>query len=118
MSTNAPASETTSNLEYIGNGNPDGMSLGSATTDKVSLYGVTPIAQRSGSAQSAVATTAIAAPATTLSISTAHYGYTSTQADAISLAVSGLVTRVAANTTLVNELRAALLALGAIKGSA
>lgn len=29
----------------------DGTSLGSSTSDKVSLYGVTPIAQRSGAAQ-------------------------------------------------------------------
>jgi hypothetical protein len=32
--------------------NPDGTSLGqNATTDKISLYGVTPIVQRSGAAQ-------------------------------------------------------------------
>lgn len=117
-SSNTPASEVTSNKTIIGDGNPDGASLGGATTDKVSLYGVTPIAQRSSSAQAAVATTAITAPATTGSTSTTPYGYTSTQADAITVAVSSLVTRVAAQTTLVNELRAALVALGAIKGSA
>lgn len=31
--------------EYIGNGNPDGTSLGSSTTEKISFYGVTPIVQ-------------------------------------------------------------------------
>lgn len=31
--------------EYIGNGNPDGTSLGGATTEKISFYGVTPIVQ-------------------------------------------------------------------------
>lgn len=31
--------------------NPDGTSLGQSTTDLVSLYGVTPIVQRSGAAQ-------------------------------------------------------------------
>ena len=31
--------------------NPDGTSLGFATSDKVSLYGVTPIVQRSGAVQ-------------------------------------------------------------------
>ena len=31
--------------------NPDGTSLGQSTSDKVSLYGVTPIVQRSGAAQ-------------------------------------------------------------------
>jgi nucleoside permease NupC len=114
----APNTITTSQLTYFGDDNPDGVSVGQSTSDKVSFYGVTPIVQRSSSNQAAVATTAITAPATTASISTAHYGYTSTQADAISAAVANLVTRVAANTTLVNELRAALVALGAIKGAA
>lgn len=31
--------------------NTDGTSLGQSTTDKISLYGVTPIVQRSGAAQ-------------------------------------------------------------------
>lgn len=31
--------------EYIGNGNPDGTSFGSATTEKISFYGVTPVDQ-------------------------------------------------------------------------
>ncbi len=114
----APNSETSSNLVYMGVENPDGKTFGNDTSDKISLYGVTPIVQRSGSAQDAVATTAITAPATTASISTGHYGYTSTQADAISSAVASLITRTAANTTLLNELRAALVVLGAIKGSA
>jgi hypothetical protein len=114
----APNTVTTSQLIYKGDKNPDGVTVGQTITDKVSFYGVTPVVQRASSSQAAVATTAITAPATTASISTAHYGYTSTQADAISAAVSSLITRVAANTTLVNELRAALVALGAIKGAA
>jgi len=97
MSTNAPASEITSNKKVIGDGNPDGCSLGGATTDKISFYGVTTIVQRSGAAQTAVATT--------VPTSTNPYGFsTSTQANAI--------------VTLVNELRAALVASGLIKGSA
>lgn len=115
---NTPNSESTSNKTILGNGNPDGVSVGGATTDLVSLYGVTPIAQRSSANQAAVATTAITAPATTASISTAQYGYTSTQADAISVAVAGLITRTSAQTTLLNELRTALVNIGAIKGSA
>jgi len=83
--------------EYIGKNTTDGVSVGQSTTDKVSVYGVTPIVQRSGAAQAAVGTTA--------SQTTTPYGYsTSTQADAI--------------VTLVNELRAALVAFGMIKGSA
>jgi hypothetical protein len=67
--------------EVIGNGNPDGSTLGSGITEKVSLYGVTPVTQRANASQ-AVATDA----ATTM--------------------------------VLANELRAALVALGAIKGAA
>jgi hypothetical protein len=76
---------------------PDGLYLGRAITDKISVYGVTPIVQRSGSAQVALGTTA----ATT----TSPWGFaTSTQADAV--------------TTLVNELRASLVAFGMISGAA
>lgn len=97
MSTNAPASEITSNKKVIGDGNPDGCSLGGATTDKISFYGVTPIVQRSGAAQTAVATT--------VAVTSNAWGFAgSTQANAI--------------VTLVNELRAALVAAGLIKGSA
>lgn len=38
-------------VEYLGSGSPDGTQLGRSTTDKIGLYGVTPIAQRSGAAQ-------------------------------------------------------------------
>lgn len=37
--------------EYLGNGNPDGTSLGLSTSEKISFYGVTPISQRAGAAQ-------------------------------------------------------------------
>ena len=38
-------------VNYLGDNGPDGMSIGTSTTEKVSLYGVTPIVQRSGAAQ-------------------------------------------------------------------
>jgi hypothetical protein len=38
-------------VQYLGNGNTDGVSLGYTTSEKVSLYGKTPIVQRSGAAQ-------------------------------------------------------------------
>lgn len=77
--------------------NPSGTGLGQSTTDTISFYGVTPVAQRSGAAQAAVTTTA--------STSTSPVGYsTTTQADGI--------------VTLVNEIRAALVAVGIIKGAA
>lgn len=37
--------------QFIGNNNPDGMSLGYDTTELVSLYGVTPVSQRAGAVQ-------------------------------------------------------------------
>lgn len=55
-------------VEYLGSGSDDGTQLGRSTTDKVGLYGVTPIAQRSGAAQatSAVGTASSTAVDTAL----------------------------------------------------
>jgi hypothetical protein len=38
-------------VEYLGAGSPDGTLLGRSTTDKVALYGVTPVTQRASSNQ-------------------------------------------------------------------
>lgn len=84
-------------VKQLSTGDPDGTSLGQSTTDPISLYGKTPVAQRAGAAQAAVTTTA--------ATSTTPYGFsTSTQADAI--------------VTLVNEMRTVLVNLGAMKGGA
>jgi hypothetical protein len=84
--------------EYLGSGIPDGTSLCSSTSEKLSFYGVTPITQRTSASQAAVVTTAA------ISTTSEKWGFsTSTQANAI--------------ITLVNELRAALVAVGLIKGS-
>jgi hypothetical protein len=73
-----------------------GSKLGTATTDKIAFHNSTPVAQRAGAAQAAVSTTG--------STNITPYGFTtSAQADAI--------------VTLVNELRAALVEKGIIKGS-
>lgn len=74
-----------------------GTKIGTSTAQKFSFHNATPVAQRSGAAQAAVPTT----PATT---GAGTYGYTQTQADAI--------------VTLLNELRAADVEKGLIKGSA
>lgn len=37
--------------QLVGRGGPDGMTFGSGILEKVSLYGVTPIVQRSAAAQ-------------------------------------------------------------------
>jgi hypothetical protein len=38
-------------IRQLSDGAPDGQSLGQSTSDKVSLYGVAPVAQRAGAAQ-------------------------------------------------------------------
>lgn len=86
----------------------DGQLLGQSTTDLIGFYGVTPIVQRSGAAQAAVATSTVTTAATT----TSPWGFaTSTQANDIAAQVVLL-------RTLGNELRAAGVAVGLIKGSA
>lgn len=74
----------------------NGLNLGRNTTDHVGFHGVTPVVQRAGAAQAAVATTA--------PTNSSPYGFTSAQAAAI--------------IALVNELRAALVEKGIIKGAA
>lgn len=75
---------------------PDGQDIGASATSLEGFYGATPIVQPTSASEAAVATTG----ATT----TTPYGFsTSTQANAI--------------VTLVNQLRADLVALGLIKGS-
>ena len=84
-------------VRHLSDGNDDGTVIGQSATDKISFHNATPIVQRSGAAEAAVATTG--------STTTTPYGYTTAaQADAI--------------VTLVNELRAAMVAVGLIKGSA
>lgn len=74
-----------------------GTKIATATTQKIAFHNATPVAQRAGSAQAAVATTA--------ATNSAPYGFsTAAQADAL--------------VALVNELRAALVEKGLIKGSA
>jgi len=78
-------------------GTVTGLQIGTAVGQKISFYNATPIVQRAGAAQAAVATTG--------STSSVPFGYTTAaQADAI--------------VTLVNELRAWAVAQGLIKGAA
>lgn len=73
-------------VNYLGDNGPDGMSLGTSATELVSLYGVTPVAQR-----------------------------TSTVLASSLLSASSYVS-VASNTAaILLELSAALVALGAFK---
>ena len=84
-------------VKYRTDGNVDGTVIGQSASELVSFHAATPVAQRSGAAQAAVVATG--------STNSSPYGYaTAAQADAI--------------VTLVNEIRAALVAKGLIKGSA
>lgn len=77
-------------------GQPDGLLFGELATTLVAFHGATPVAQRAGSAQAAVATTA--------PTNSTPYGYSQAQATAI--------------LTLLNEIRAVLVEKGFMKGSA
>jgi hypothetical protein len=90
----------------LSDGSEDGTSLGQSATDLVGFFGATPVVEPTGTAQSAVATTAI----TTL--------VTTPTATDIAVAVNSLISRVSAQTTLLNKLRSDLVTLGLIKGSA
>lgn len=78
-----------------------GTVIGVTASRKIGFHGATPSAQRAGAAQAAVSTTTLTVGAT----------YDQTE-------VTALKTRCADLTTLVNELRAALVAKGIIKGAA
>lgn len=75
----------------------DGLQIGQSASELVAFWGATPIIQRAGAAQAAVATTGAS--------NSTPYGYTTAaQADAV--------------VSLLNEIRAALVAAGIIKGAA
>jgi len=92
----------------------DGYKLGEAVTDKIGLYGVTPVVQPLGATQAVVAATgpanATATPTDTASLITS--------VNALKAQGNALVVDVAALIVLANKLRADLIALGAIKGAA
>lgn len=104
--------------KHLSDGNPDGTSFGFNTSDLITFYGGTPIAQPAATAQSAVATTAITTVITTASTTSSPYGFaTQGQGDSIVAAVNSLISRVDANTTLLNRLRLDAVSLNLIKGS-
>lgn len=88
-------------VKYLDDKNVDGTVLGQASTTKVGLWGVTPVVQPSSASQAAVTATALG----TIDFTSA------TEAATVVAQVNSL-------TTLVNKLRADLVTVGAIKGSA
>lgn len=82
----------------LSDGNSAGTRLGQSSTDLISLWGATPVAQRSNIAD--VATSTI----TTAATSTTPWGFaTSTQADAVAALVASLRTKF---NTLLTDLEA------------
>lgn len=96
--------------KYLGDRNSDGTILGYDTNEKIGFYGYTPVVQRSGSTQAAVAVSTITTAAITTT--TNSYGFASTTQ------LNDLTATVAAQTVLLNEIRAALVLYGLIKGAA
>jgi hypothetical protein len=92
-------------VDYVGNNNPDGVSFGLTTSELISFYGKTPVAQLTHADQSAVATTAL----TTITdiVTTAS----------LTGAFNSVVSRVSALIVLVNRMRADLVTIGILKGS-
>ena len=84
-----------------------GFSLGQSITDKVSLYGVTPVAQPTAAAQAAITDASGGTAAPTNGVLTLTGTYNS------AIIGNALATIIAQG----NALRAALVSLGAIKGS-
>jgi hypothetical protein len=90
-----------------------GLQIGTTVNQPIAFHGATPVVQRSSASQAAVTQTSVTvstANATDLATSEALANSLKTQ-------VNALVVDVAALTVLNNELRAALVAKGLIKGS-
>ncbi len=95
-----------------------GTVIGVTVGRKIGFHGATPTSQRAGAAQAAVTSTAGASVATTAPTNSSPYGFSQQQATDLIARVNQLLVDNAALTTLVNELRAANVAKGIIKGSA
>jgi len=80
---------------YASDGRPDGLMVGNSTSDLVGFHGTAPSAQRTGSAQAALTLTTATSGGFGFSTSTAFNSFTAQ----------------------LEELRAALVAKGFIKGS-
>jgi hypothetical protein len=100
----------------IATGTVSGTRFGETATQKLSLWGATPIVQPSGAGQAAVSTTIAATSATATN---GGWGAnTEANFNAIVSNLNNARTDILALTTLTNALRAAAVASGAIKGSA
>lgn len=101
--------DVTSNKRFDAK-SPDGNVYGQDSADLIGFYGATPVAQPSSASQAAV--TALGTVTISAANTSAVHGFSS------STAAATLVTRVGQAITLANQLRAELVELGLIKGSA
>jgi len=94
-------------VENVSKANVDGTTFGQSITDKISFYGVTPVAQPTAAAQAVIAdgSTGTAAPTNGVQPLTATYNST--------LIVNALATIIAQT----NAMRTALVNSGIMKGS-
>ena len=98
--------------------NSNGIQVGITAAEKVGFHNKAPSAQRAGAAQAAVTATVGASLATTAATTSTPYGFSQAQADGLIARVNALIVDNAALVALTNELRAALVAKGVIKGAA
>ena len=93
-------------LRNTSDNNPDGNVFGQSASDKIAFYGATTAPQRANAAQNALTDSSGGTASDTLPAISAAY---------VQAEVRNSIASIAAKT---NELRAALVALGLIKGSA
>jgi hypothetical protein len=108
----------TSSNEINTPASPDGYTVGAVATDKIAFYGATPIAQR-GNASQAVAVAVTDGSAGTAAATNGIAALTGTYNSTLIVnSIATLAEQGNALVVLTTELRAALVALGLIKGSA
>ena len=103
-------------IEYISKGNDDGTSLGQSATDKISLYGGTPVVQ-AGAYTQAYSTAARTVPDATVVDPAAPTAYTALASGAVavvSAAAEDLTTTSAALKTLRDEVATYKTAISAL----
>lgn len=108
--------------QHLSNSNPDGTSLGQDTADKISFYGVTPVAQRASASQTNYTITATTALATATISQVATSGKWAFASSTVALAYVARVKQIQVDIegvgVLLNRIQDDLVALGLIKGAA
>lgn len=107
-------------LQNEGQNASNGSTLGASTSEKISFYGVTAVAQQSGSGQAAVSTSTLTTVSGSAAVSVSlnnGYAFNQTQANDLITLAGETKTRLSATITLVNQLRSDLQDLGLIAGS-